>query len=580
MGLVIRVSGDVPFQDYEFKRLGDDRFALEIRDVSPSAELPALPPSSSKVQLSYSNVPGKSGASILGSLGGALDTYVLNKVDADLILTLRLLPEPQLEARKTTSKAGTVAPGAMKKGRYNDDPVSRQGNDVSSGVTPDGKIRVKGIDATRVPSGKMAGAGVESQSTIGMPPGLRRYVGKPISLDLMEADLRNVLRLLADITGTNIVIEPDVAGKVTLKVEQVPWDQVLDMILSMNDLGKEQMGNVIRVARQGKLRQEMTLHAEQMKAKQDLLEASKDFGEIRTVYLTVNYASPDEIAAKINDNRSERGRISVDPRSSLIIYTDFPARIDMARSLLARLDRATPQVLIEARIVTMRTQTDKSIGIAWSFSSNRGNFSQDFSVNHPVTVSPNDFYQFSIGQLTGNVWSLDLKLSALETAEELKIVAAPKVLTLNNVKAKVSQGTQIPYLVASTATNTAGSLASTEFKDATVELQVIPHITPDRKVRLEIEAKQDEPGVVINSQTSIDTRKIQTELLVDDGNIVVIGGVIRDRADYIKDATPGLHKIPILGRLFQHEEVIADKTELLIFISPKIVEPTGPPDYK
>jgi type IV pilus assembly protein PilQ len=195
-------------------------------------------------------------------------------------------------------------------------------------------------------------------------------------------------------------------------------------------------------------------------------------------------------------------------------------------------------------------------------------------------VSPSDFYQFSVGQLTGNIWSLDLKLAALETAEELKIVAAPKVLTLNNVKAKVSQGTQIPYLVASTATPAAGAVSSTEFKDATIELQVVPHITPDHKVRLEIDAKQDEPGVVINSQTSIDTRKIQTELLVDDGNIVVIGGVIRDRSDFSRSATPGLHRVPVLGWLFKSEDNVSEKTELLIFISPKIIEPSGPPDYK
>ena len=150
----------------------------------------------------------------------------------------------------------------------------------------------------------------------------------------MDADLRNVLRLLSDLTGTNIVIEPDVTGKVTLKVEQVPWDQVLDMVLSMNDLGKEQVGNVIRIAKQSKLRQEYLQQAEAIKAKQNLAETTRDLGELSTVYFPVNFGKPAEIAAKISDAKSERGKVAVDERTSLIIYTDYPARITGARQLL------------------------------------------------------------------------------------------------------------------------------------------------------------------------------------------------------------------------------------------------------
>ena len=147
----------------------------------------------------------------------------------------------------------------------------------------------------------------------------RQYTGKPISLDLLDADLKNVLRLLSDITGTNMVLEPDVAGRVTIKVEKVPWDQVLDMVLAMNDLGKEEIGSVIRIARLSKLKQEWTQQVEQIRAKQELLEVSKDVGTITTAYLTVNYAQPVEIAAKMSEIKSERGKISVDERSSLVI---------------------------------------------------------------------------------------------------------------------------------------------------------------------------------------------------------------------------------------------------------------------
>ncbi len=254
---------------------------------------------------------------------------------------------------------------------------------------------------------------------IGTPVAARKqYTGKTISLDLMDADIRNVLRLLSDLTGTNIVIEPDVTGKVTLKVEQVPWDQVLDMVLSMNDLGKEQVGNVIRIAKQTKLRQEYLQQAEAIKAKQSLAETTRDLGEITTVYFPVNFGKPAEMAAKISDGKSERGKVAVDERTSLIVYTDYPARIANARQLLERLDRPTPQVLIEARIITLKSDTQRKLGANLSFSTHypgQGTTAtQDFFIN-PATSA--------LSQFGGNVYSLigktmlnvDLEIQALQT---------------------------------------------------------------------------------------------------------------------------------------------------------------------
>jgi type IV pilus assembly protein PilQ len=412
----------------------------------------------------------------------------------------------------------------------------------------------------------------------------KEYLGKPISLDLLDADLKNVLRLLSDISGTNMLVEPDVSGRVTIKVEKVPWDQVLDMILAMNDLGKEQVGNVIRIARQGKLKQEWNQQVEGIKAKQELLEAAKDVGAITTAYLTINYAQPVEIAAKISEIKSAKGKVSVDDRSSLVIYTDYPGRIEAAKGLLARLDRATAQVLIEARIVTANRDLTTSLGTDWSLRFQKRNLplltdtpaegTRTYQVNQPTQP----LLGITIADVIGDtLYSLDFKLSALETSSQINIVAAPKVLTINNVKAVISQGTQIPYLVRSDY----GS-SSTQFKDAVIELQVTPHITPDQKVRLEIQAKQDEPTaknyqVGDSSVPGIDTRKINTELLVDDGKVIVIGGVMRGREEESTTGTPALNRIPILGWLFKTETTSNTKTELLIFISPQIVESTGMP---
>jgi len=561
----IALTSDTPFKDYQFRRLGPDRFAVEMPTINGRGELPVLPDGGDRMRLAYEDLPG-SGIQLTGSLKASLDRYVLNSGQNTLYVTLyvegqpaaarkssdaRLLPPSPIKASSSAKKAGGGQPRAMAQAK----PSQSQDNPsiVASQPTQQG----------------------EDPSFTGVMQ-RAKYSGKPISLDLLDADLKNVLRLLADLSGTNIVIEPQVTGRVTLKVEQVPWDQVLDMVLAMNELGKERIGNVIRIAAQGKLKDEWSQKTSEIKARQDLLEAAKDLGEITTAYLSVNYAQPAEIAAKIAEAKSEKGKISVDDRTSLIIYADFPARIEAARHLLARLDKATPQVLIEARIVTATTDITKSLGVQWSFNSehvNRTNENTPFVQNFQVNSFPQNLFGFNMAQIIGQTLvQVDLQLSALENMNEVKIMAAPRVLTINNTKAIITQGTQIPYRKA----NEFGVI-STEFKDATLELQVIPHITPDRKVRLEIKAKQDEPTVQTfevggDNAVGIDTRKIETELLVDDGSILVIGGVIRNRDSLARDATPGLHQIPILGRLFKSETVASTRTELLIFISPKIVE--------
>ncbi len=400
----------------------------------------------------------------------------------------------------------------------------------------------------------------------------KTYSGKPISLDLMDADLRNVLRLIADITGTNMIIEPDVSGRVTLKVDKVPWDHILDIILSMNSLGHERQGNVIRIAREARLREELNMRAEALRAQQALLEAVKDVGELTTVYFTINYAQPAIIAKRLDESKGERGRVSIDERTNLVIYSDAPARIADARQLIARLDRPSPQVLIEARIVTLNSRASRELGINWNLNIQSSPFAispyTDFQVTVPGGGAPTDF-GLNIGRMVGgNFLRLDATIRALESLNEVQVIAAPNVMTLNNVQAQISQGVQIPYLQ-----QTAEGTPSTVFERAVVELKVTPHITPDRRIRMKIDAKQDEPGAMMNQQVSIETRSISTELFVEDGEIVVIGGVMRDRRGQSMDGTPGLNRVPILGRLFKSEGTEQEKTQLLIFISPKVIDP-------
>lgn len=574
---LVRITGNAPLQGYEFRRSSESQFVLDLNDIKPGGALSSLPIASDQLTINYGGMASPKVIQLVGTLQKPLDYYVLDAVGNELILTLHVTKAASAppEAQPLPTRSASKASGKVLSGNSSDLSQPALSGPLATLPPGDGNrpgSRPAGVQGTR--SQKDIASGSKASGEFSK----KQYAGKPISLDLMDADLKNVLRLLSDITGTNMVIEPDVAGRVTIKVEKVPWDQVLDMILAMNELGKEELGNVIRIAKLAKLKQEWNRQVEQIKAKQELMEVAKDVGVITTAYLTVNYAQPVEIASKIAENKSERGKVSVDERSSLIIYSDYPNRLEAARNLLSRLDRATAQVLIEARIVTTSQEITRALGTEWNLKFEKYGLSPTpgtriFEVNQP----PEPFLGIAIaGTIGQTLVSLDFKLSALETASQLNIVAAPRVLTINHVKAVITQGQQIPYLVRSDY----GS-SSTQFKDAVVELQVIPHITPDQKVRLEIQAKQDEPTakdyqVGDSSVPGIDTRKITTELLVDDGKVVVIGGVMRGREEESNRGIPGFKNIPLLGWLFNRTETQASqKTELLIFISPHIVETTG-----
>jgi type IV pilus assembly protein PilQ len=571
--ILVRLSGNGPFKDYQYKKISEDRFALDLGDITNKAGLPTLP-APEKMSLAYSseNTPG--GLQIIGTINGNLDQYILNSSGNDLVLALYLSqeasPTPPPRVSRHIAPAKRVKPGTAAHAPSVPRPVS----------TPTAVV-----ERTQVSAGEQSGTTLLA----------KQYTGKPISLDLVDADLRNVLRLLADISGTNIAVEPDVTGKVTLKVDQVPWDQVLDLILTMNNLGKTQAGSVIRIAKQDALKKEWDQQKDTLKAKQDFVEAAKDLGEISTAYLTVNYAPATDIAAKIKEIMSDKGKISVDDRTSLIIYTDYDSRIDNARRLLARLDKATPQVMIEARLVTVNSTLTRNLGVRWSMGfSHQGGGSYQFPSGLTTANGASNYasgtnafqlnsgvgnlFNFALGEMIGKTLAeIDLQISALETSSQANILAAPKVLTLNNVKAVVSQGTQIPYA----QFNEFGTAVGTQFVNALLELSVTPHITPDRKVRLQINAKQDEPSATVvgaQGQPGIDTRKIDTQLLVDDGSVIVIGGALRNSQSKSRNATPGLSRVPILGWLFKQDSETDEKQELLIFISPRIIDPSRVPE--
>ena len=555
--IVLRLTGSAPLYDYHIDRDGRKGFRLEVDGVDGGAPLPALPADSRALRLAYDTGAGSGVVWVRGMLSSPLDHYVVSSVDNDLVVTL-------YPVSRGVASAGAFA--AMDEERLPAKPREVVASGAVRGVRP----------VPKIPDTAAVGKGSGSERSVILPP-KKEYFGPEISLDVVDADIRNILRLLGELSKKDIIIDPDVAGRVTMKVDKVKCGRILETVVTMNGLDFEQEDNLIRVARQDKLKQENDRRAQMRKSKQEFLETNNDLGEMTTAFLTVNYAVPKDVMDKLTQLKSDKGKIAVDDRTSLIIYTDYPARIENARQLLARIDKSSPQVLIEARIVEVTANASHSLGATLNFNLSRSSSghtigtdttslsSQGFQVSHPVA---GDLFSFGLAQLTGStLWNIDMQLSALETVHEANVVGAPKVLTLDNVKAVITQGSQIPYLVLNT-----NGVSSTTFQDATVELQVTPHITPDQKIKMAVQAKQDDPTIVTGAtQPGITTRKITTELLVDDGNIVVIGGVIRGTDSKDLNATPGLNKIPLLGALFRSNERSSNKTELLIFICPRIV---------
>jgi len=404
-----------------------------------------------------------------------------------------------------------------------------------------------------------------------------RYLGQKISLDLQEVDIRNVLRLLADVTAKNIVVEPNVKGKVTLKVDNVPWDQVLELILKINDLDSVMEGNVIRIATAAKIKAELDRRREEVEAQKELMAAARDLGEITTEYLQVNYADVGDISAQIQNIKSEKGSISVDNRTNLIIYSDFPKRIEVAKEILARLDRATQQVMIESRIVSANTNFSRNLGISWNAAYTANSLANrlggapefDFAVAAPTSAIGTFGIDFARTIGVNNLFELDMQLDALEQAGEGRVISSPRIFTLDHVQAMIQQGDQIPY-----PQRTEEGTISTAFAPATLSLTVTPHITPDGKVRMEVLAKKDEADFsrTVQDVPAIRTQEAQTELLVNDGDTIVIGGIVIQDTSWSENRVPFLWRIPILGWLFKNRQIVEEKTELLIFLSPTIVE--------
>ncbi len=402
----------------------------------------------------------------------------------------------------------------------------------------------------------------------------QRYTGEKITLVFDSANVRSILQLIGDVSGLNILASSDVQGTVTLRLIDVPWDQALDLVLETASLGKVQQGNVLRIMPKDKIRE-----LEQADMKQQMVAIEE--GVLETKTFAISHASVDDMKGFLTDIKSERGSIIADSRNKQLIVRDVAAVLEQMQMMINQIDKPERQVMIEARIVEANTNFSRNLGVKWNFDyqENNGSSNGVNSVNTglggsfliPVTnpASAGFGSSIAIGALNDQL-NIDLRLSALETSGEGKIVSTPRITTLNGEKATISQGTKIPF----SSVSDAGT--DVQFENAELKLDVTPEINPDGSILLEINASNSAVGTVVPTATgdavSIDEKKAETKVLVRDGQTTVIGGIfIEDERDS-EQGVPILMSIPIFGHLFKSSTKTRDRRELLIFITPRIVE--------
>lgn len=439
------------------------------------------------------------------------------------------------------------------------------------------------------------------------------YTGQKLSLNFQNIEVRSLLQVIADFTNFNIVTSDSVAGSVTLRLQDVPWDQALDIILQAKGLGLRKSGNVLWVAPKDEIAAKEKLDLESVVAVQGL-------EPLRTQSFQINYAKAEEIATYFRADGggekgaarilSTRGSVIAEKRTNQLFVTDIPSKLEQVQALIAKLDIAVRQVLIEARIVEATDTFGKSLGVKLGgidaraamggdggyqvngdnrvalganysnlqyttsnrvegkLDSNAQFFTMPAVVNYPALSSPAAF-AVSIFNASANRF-LNLEISALEADGKGKVVSSPRVVTADQVQATIEQGEELPYQVAS-----ASGATSIAFRKANLKLEVTPQITPEGSIILKLEVTKDTVGRLTTAGFAIDTKRVQTQVLVENGGTVVIGGIYAETSKEDETRVPILGELPVVGNLFKTKARSTSKTELLVFITPKLISDRG-----
>jgi type IV pilus assembly protein PilQ len=423
---------------------------------------------------------------------------------------------------------------------------------------------------------KVSNAPVEEQTN---------FAGEPISLDFQDVPVRQVLQIIAQVNDFNLVTTDTVSGNVTISLSGVPWDQALDMILKIKGLDKRLEGNILLIAPTEELTARET---QQLQSRQQVAELAP----LVSTNIQINYAKAIELAAILKSTENSiltpRGSVTVDERTNTLLLRDTQASIDEAKALVDALDIPIKQVLIESRMVTVRDNASEALGVQWGVSNRSDNggvsgsltgadsissgivpgISDRLNVALPVT-NPAGRIGVQIARLLdGSI--IDLELSALESENKGEIIASPRITVANQHEAYIEQGTEIPYVK-----STSSGATSVEFKKAVLSMKVIPHITPDNRIILDLVVTQDTRGDTVSTSTgpavAIDTQEISTQVLVENGETIVLGGIFQQASTDDISKVPLLGDLPVVGNLFKNTSERLEKRELLIFVTPKIL---------
>ena len=416
------------------------------------------------------------------------------------------------------------------------------------------------------------------------------YTGERLSLNFQDIEVRSVLQLIADFTNLNVVVSDTVSGKLTLRLKNVPWDQALDIILDSKGLAQRKSGNVLLIAPTEEIATREKLELESMKQVQEL-------APLRSEYIQINYAKAQDLAALLQGEAgsggllSDRGRVSIDQRTNTLLVMDTAEKLQDIRTLITRLDIPVRQVLIESRIVIASDDFNKELGIRFGVTKDTrptvldegtigtGSLEAVTDVLNGDAIELNDRMNVNL-PVTGSFGTLalslarlplgtllELELSALQAEGRGEIISSPRVITANQKQAFIEQGVEIPYQAA-----TSSGATSVSFKPAVLSLNVTPQITPDDRIILDLVVKKDSVGEIFGGIPSVDTREVDTQVLVNNGETVVLGGIFEQDFRHQVDKVPFFGDLPGIGKMFRRSFDTDDKSELLIFVTPKIIK--------
>jgi type IV pilus secretin PilQ/predicted competence protein len=582
LAVTIKADGSLHYQDFF---LGNpDRLVVDFKDVTSKAALRTLEVNDGpvkKVRIAQFSAASPKVARLVLDLSSRAPYHIVEGRDGVKILfgeggrTPSPAPLAALRVEPAAGAALAYAPAAL---------------------APPAPAPVPVLPDPQLGGGREA---FEAKS-LGAPQ--KVYTGHPINLDFKDGDLQDIFRLFADISGLNVVVNPGVSGKVTLKLTEVPWDQALDLILKTNGLGYTLDDNVIRIARLADLQKEEG-------DRRKLREEQELAGDLVDLTKRISYAKATDIQGVLKQAGaiSPRGQVNIDSRTNTLIIRDLAKYLEKAKGLIAELDVATPQVEIEARVIVTSRNFTRDLGIQWGFLNQQttqfGN-TTNLSFPHSIILNgqgtpgaglpadqaglappagigtsgrgyavnlPAGGFNTSLGISLGNIlgsFNLDAALTALERQGRGRVLSTPKVTTQNNKTAEIKQGVQIP--IQTTANNT----ISVTFKDAVLGLKVTPQITDAGTVILELELENNTPDFAnaVGGIPPINTQSAKTIVLVRDGQTAVVGGIYKSQEQTSANRTPFLSNLPVLGYLFRSKSVTTTNDELLLFITPRIVK--------